>query len=32
MFRGQLVSRERLEEEVKKRLEKWAERAFKEKT
>lgn len=31
MFRGQLVSRERLEEEVKKRLEKWAERAFKEK-
>jgi glutaredoxin len=32
MFRGQLVSRERLEEEVKKRLEKWAERASKEET
>jgi len=32
MFSGQLVSRERLEEEVKKRLEKWAEKASKEKT
>jgi len=31
MFRGQLVSRERLEGEVRKRLEKWAERATKEK-
>jgi glutaredoxin len=30
MFRGQLVSRERLEEEVKKRLEKWTQKASKE--
>ncbi len=30
LFRGQLVSRERLEQEVRKRIEKWVERASKE--
>jgi predicted thioredoxin/glutaredoxin len=30
IFRGQLVSRERLEQEVRKRIEKWVERASKE--